>query len=175
MGGDIQCGGRLIRDQKLRAQRDGHGDDHPLPLTARKLMRIAAHRHFGSRKPNPFQHLPGALARLGFLRHAMFQQGFHHLSANGFDRIKRGHRLLKHHADLRSAQFAKRGIVKPDHFAAVQLDRATANRRLRQQLHECERGHGFARSAFAGQGKNIPRSERKANGVENRQLTNLNG
>ena len=33
--GNVQCGGGLVRDQQFRLVGQGHGNHHPLPLTAR--------------------------------------------------------------------------------------------------------------------------------------------
>ncbi|MCY1421506.1 hypothetical protein D9M71_371640 [compost metagenome] len=37
---DVERGGRFVGDQQLRLAGQGHGDHHPLPLAAGKLMRI---------------------------------------------------------------------------------------------------------------------------------------
>ena len=40
--GDVEGGGRLVGDQHVGAQRQRHGDHHPLPLAAGELVRIVA-------------------------------------------------------------------------------------------------------------------------------------
>src|SRR5271170_7934723 len=37
---NVEGGGRLVRDQEARAVGDSHGDEDPLPLSARELVRI---------------------------------------------------------------------------------------------------------------------------------------
>ena len=40
LGGNVQGRGRLVGDQELGIQDQGHGDDNALPLPAGQLMRV---------------------------------------------------------------------------------------------------------------------------------------
>lgn len=42
LDGDVKRGGRLIRDEQLRAIHDGHRDHHALTLASGELVRIIA-------------------------------------------------------------------------------------------------------------------------------------
>ena len=40
LDGHIERGGRLVGDQDVGVQHQGHGDHHPLPHTSRELVRV---------------------------------------------------------------------------------------------------------------------------------------
>jgi hypothetical protein len=42
LDGSVQCGGRLVRDDQLRAQRERHRDHRALPHAAGELVRVPA-------------------------------------------------------------------------------------------------------------------------------------
>ena len=56
---DVESRRRLVRDEQLRLERTGNGDDHALPLPARQFMRVARQRKFRLRQPDPVEHVAG--------------------------------------------------------------------------------------------------------------------
>ena len=110
LGGHVEPGGGLVHDEQLRVAREGHGDQHPLLLAARELVRIAQ-RHprrvgqvdAGQELAHPFL---GALApKLGVLAHHLAD-----LVADPERRVERGLRVLVDHGDARpldGAQLAR--------------------------------------------------------------------
>ena len=124
LNGHVQRGGRLVGDQQRRIAGQRHGDHHALPHAAGKLVRIIVHARRRIGNADQFQHLDGALERF-LLRYALVRQdGLHHLHADGEDRIQRGHRLLKDHADLFAADRADFVPGKLQQVAALEEDRA---------------------------------------------------
>ena len=80
-------------------------------------------REAGSGNADQFQHLDGALERF-LSRHALVRQHrLRHLHADGEDRIQRGHRLLKDHADLFAAHRADFVPGKFQQVAALEENR----------------------------------------------------
>ena len=102
--GDVQRGGRLIRDQHFRPADQRHGDGDALPHAARKLMRILPHAAFGFGDVHGLQHFDRLRGGGGAIGTAVHAQRFGQLEADGEIRIQRGHRILKDEAD-----FARRG------------------------------------------------------------------
>ena len=79
------------------------------------------------------------------------------LAADRHHRIERGHRLLKDHRHGGGAQLPQAAVAGGEQFLADQLDAAAGRhqRALLQQAHHRQRGHGFARSAFADQAQRL--------------------
>jgi hypothetical protein len=63
--GHVERGGRLVGDQHFGAQRQRHGDHHPLAHAAGKFMRDTGHPPFGLRQAHRAQRRERARARLG--------------------------------------------------------------------------------------------------------------
>ncbi len=102
---DVQRGSRLVRDQDARASRQRHRDHHPLPQSARKLMRILprAPRRISQRRA--FQCFERPPVNFTFASPRLVHANrFFHLRADAQHRIQRRHRLLKNHGDLAPAQ-----------------------------------------------------------------------
>ena len=85
----------------------------------------------------------------------MDANGFSDLMPDGLHGVQRGHRFLKHHADVIAADGAELGFRQGQQVLIPQHDMTARLRPLRQQLHRRQRGHGFARAAFAGHGHDL--------------------
>ena len=97
----VERGRRLIGDEQIRFIGECHGDHDTLALAAGHFMRIGIDAALGfgnADELEQFQH-----AHLGlFEGHALvMDERFGDLPADRIERIKRGHRLLEDHGDLR--------------------------------------------------------------------------
>jgi hypothetical protein len=99
LNGDVQRGGRLVRDQQIRLQRNGHGDHDALALPARKLVWVVVHPARRLRDADPLQQADGfcpCVLRLS----SMDAKGFANLPASGVDRVERRKGVLENHGDV---------------------------------------------------------------------------
>ena len=67
LDGDIEGCGRFVGDQEFWPAGQGHGDDHPLTLSAGQLMRIAVDPILRIVDAGAFQQLQGPLVSLGLV------------------------------------------------------------------------------------------------------------
>ena len=86
--------------------------------------------------------------------------------ADGLHRVQRRHRFLKHHADVIAADRAKLGFGQGQQVLIAQHDMTARLRPLGQQLHRRQRGHGFARAAFAGDGHDLSGVDTEGHALE---------
>ena len=121
--GDVERGGRLVRDQQARVAGQRHRDHHALAHAAGELVRIFVDALVGRGNVNPAQQLDGALARLPPRAAAMAQNGLDDLVADGKARIERGHRLLKDHRQPVAAEVAQGFVGHVKQIETVEADR----------------------------------------------------
>ena len=158
LNGHIQRRGWFIRDQQLGAAGKRHGDHHPLAHPAGQLVRIAVQHPLGVGQAHQRQQTLGLGQGVGLGSALVQDQHLGDLVADGEDRVQRGHRFLKDHADLVAANVA--GLILTDRqqvdiaVLALEHDPAAGELRPRQicQPHDRQRGHAFARPAFADDG-----------------------
>ena len=107
LNGDIQRRGRLVGNQQVRIVGQGHGDHHPLALTAGQFMRqsIQAPRRIG--QTDQLQQFQNPCPQPRPTQALVQDQGFTQLPLDGMQRVQRGHRLLKHHGNLVAANLAQ--------------------------------------------------------------------
>ena len=150
LNGHVQRGRGFIRDQQIGLQRQRHRDHQPLPLPARELMRIFAHRGFRIGDPHPAQQ-PQRLGPRLPARHAMRGHRLDDLPADGIDRVQMAQRILKDHRDLVPVDAVARGRAQLKQVAALEDDLAAGDlaRRHVDQVHDRRGRHRLARSAFA--------------------------
>ena len=151
LGGHVQRRGRLIGDQQLGAQRNGHGDGDTLALPARKLMRIKPQRKAWCGQPDPVQPRACLSQRRVVVQPRVQAQDLGHLRADGHQRVQRRHRLLKDHADPLAPDGAKRPFRQREQVLPVQHHLARGAHVRRQQPDHRQRRQRFARAAFADQ------------------------
>ena len=133
---DVERGGRFVRDQEAWLQRDGHGDDDPLPLPAGKLVRIASGRDVEAHLSQQSGHVGG--------HGAMDAENLCDLVADGLERVERGHRFLEDHADLAPADAAQVAVGEAGEVGIAETYRARGHGRGRQEPHDGERGERLA-------------------------------
>ena len=101
--GDVEGGGRLIRDEDggLACQR--HGDHRPLLHPTRELVRIRIDALLGIGEAYELEHLDGARSRFARVGAPVDANRFRDLVAHGPDGVEARHRLLEDHRDLVAA------------------------------------------------------------------------
>src|SRR5205085_7701219 len=92
-----------------------------------------------------------ALLSRGAIGPAMLLERLGDLPADCQDRVQRGHRLLKDHADIRAPNFPDLLAREPQQVAAVEEDLASrdAPGRIRDQAQDRQGPGGLARPALA--------------------------
>ena len=100
----IQRRGRLIQQQDLRAQQQGAGNGHALPLAAGELMRIAAHGVGGQTHL-----LKGSGYSQNKVADAVDLQRLRQGAPQGVDGMQRSIRILKYHLHIASQLALKAG------------------------------------------------------------------
>ena len=111
---------RLVGDQEFRIAGNADGDHHTLAHAAGKLVRIIIHPAAGVWNIDQFQKLDGAFARLMPVDLLVDAQHLDDLFADRQDRVQRGHRLLKDHADIPAANAAPLPLGKRQQIAALE-------------------------------------------------------
>ena len=151
LNGHIQRSRRLVRNQQPRVTGKPDGDHHPLPHAARKLVRVLLQAPLGVGYPDQPQKLNRAGLLGGFVHAHVDAQGFGQLVADRQNRVQRGHRFLKDHANVaptdalhfRLRKFQQ--ILTIEHHATVRNIGGLG----RQQAHDRQSRNRFSRSAFA--------------------------
>ena len=151
--GDVERGGRLVRDQQFRLQHQRHRDHDALALAARQPVRIGGEDALHLGQPHLLHHVEDALAPRARIEVGVGAQHLVDLAADRHHRIERRHRLLEDHRHGGGAQLPQAAVAGGEQFLADQFDAAAGRRQraLLQQPHHRQRGDGFARSAFADQ------------------------
>ena len=156
LNGDVQRGGRFIRNQQVGPVGKGHGDHHALTLTARQLVGIGVQTAFGVADADLFQQFDDARPHRIAAQTLVQLDGFPQLLFQRVQRVQRRHRLLKDKADVVAAYLAQPRLIRADHFLSVIGDRTGNRRVIPKQRDRGKRGHGFARPALAHEGHGFP-------------------
>ncbi len=148
LDGNIERRCWFISDQQLRSACQRHGDHHALALPAGKLMRIGIKTFLGLGDSDSGKQGNDARSRLISIQSLMQHQRFDKLLTHTVDRIECGHRLLKNHRDITSANSAHCVFVLSQQLPAIKQDAAAAVLALRavMQQQDRERRHRFARA-----------------------------
>ena len=115
----IERRNRFIGDHHLRIESQRPGDRDALPLTARKLVRIAMRRL--GRQADAFEQRMHARLRLCFLAQAMHQHRLHDRKTDGQTRIERSKRILENELDI-AAERLQRSTCETGDIAPGQTD-----------------------------------------------------
>ena len=102
--GDVERGGRLVRDQEFRLQHQRHRDHDALALAAGKTVRIGREDAFDLGQPYLLHHGENFLPPRASIEVGVGAQHFVDLLAHRHHRVERGHRLLKDHRHGGGAQ-----------------------------------------------------------------------
>ncbi len=165
---DVKRGGRLVHDDDLGLQGQGHRDDHSLAHPARELVRERPDAVRGN--ADHVEELPAPLLASGRVHlRDVLGEDIRELLAHADDGVERVHGALEDHRDPRPAEPAeRRGIERHDvdrvaTGAAVELDLAAgqAGRRA-EQPGERVGQRGLPAAALAGDAEDLPAAELKA-------------
>ena len=166
LDGDVQGGGGLVGDEQLGVAGEGHGDHDALLLPAGHLVGVGVDPPLGIGDADLVEQLDGPLPGF-FLADALVQdEGLHHLTADGEDRVERGHGLLEDHADLFAADAAHLGGGEPDEVLSEQRDIAADDLGGGgQQAHDREGGDALAGAALADDAQGASLFDREGDAV----------
>ncbi len=131
-------------------------------------MGISGERKSGLGQADAFKDGAGACFGIRPVGAGVPANAFGHLLADGLDRVKRGHGLLKDHAEIVAAQPAHGLLGGCQNVDPVEDDMALCPCKLRQELHDGEGGHRFAGSGFADKAKNLAGLDFEVDVLQNR-------
>ena len=156
LDGHIQCGGRLVADQDLRAAGRCNGDDDTLAHTAGKLVRILLIAALRVGDADLAQHLDGSLLG-GFAFQALVMlDALLDLLADLLQRVQAGHRVLHDHGDLFTADAKPVLFGELGHIAAFVQDGAAGDGTVGiQHTHKGLGEHGLAGAGLADDGEGL--------------------
>src|SRR5438876_4639217 len=166
--GDVEGGGGLVGDEKVRIARQCHRDHHALPHATRELMRILLHAALGVRDVHDLQHLDGLVHGVAAAEALVQPDGLRDLLADGEDRIQRGHGLLEDHRDLFAADLPHLRGGQAEEVLAVVDDLALhdAPGRLRDEPHDAQGGDRLARTRLADDAERLALVDVEADAVD---------
>ena len=161
----VERGGRFVGDQQLWFAGQRHGDHGALAHAARELVRILRQSPRHVVDAHLVEQLRGTRARRLPAQSAMRHQRFGDLVADGQMRRERAQRILEDHRHLRprSAAPAPASSERPP-SRALPVIRA----RVRQKVHQGEKGLGLAGAGFADDAEAAPGPERERQVVDGR-------
>ena len=122
--GDVERGGRLVRDQQFRLQHQRHRDHDALALAAGQPVRVGGEDALDLGQPNLLHHVEDALLARAGVEIGVGAQHLVDLAADRHHRIERRHRLLKDHRHGGGAQLPQPAVAGGEDFLADQLDAA---------------------------------------------------
>ena len=164
LGRDVERRGGLVGDQELGPAHQRHRDHHALAHAAGQLVRIGVRAIARGGDADHVQHGHRLAPGLAAAERAVLAQRLDQLVADPIDRVERGHRLLKDHAEAVAAHVPHLLVRERREIGAVEPDvaRGDARDRLRQKPHDRECGDALAAAGFADQAQNLALAERKA-------------
>ncbi len=154
LGGDVEAGGGLIRDQELRPAGERESDHHALAHAARELERIGVVALLRPRDAHLLQDGDGLLGLVVGAGLRVLTQHVLDLVADLADRVQRRARVLEDHGDLAPAQVAHLALTGLAHVDAGKRDGAFGDTPgAIQDAHHGIRGDGFAGPGFPDDGE----------------------
>ena len=173
LGGHVQSGGRLVRDQQLGIAGQRHRDQRPLAQPATQLKGVLVHAVLGARDAYPAQQLDTAIAGLAVAHAAVVLNGLADLVADGVDGAERAHWLLEHVGDHAGPNRPHRPSVAAEQreiqlaFVAAQDDLAADDSSgLLDDAQNRMRGHAFAAARLADDAQRLARVDIEADPVD---------
>ena len=121
--GDVERGGRLVRDQDLWPAGQCHRDHGALPHAAGELVRERADAACRVGDADLPQQLNGAIARIPGTRAFVKAHAFRDLITDTHDRVEVRVRVLEDHADLHPPHLAHVRLAGVRQVAAPELNR----------------------------------------------------
>ena len=107
------------------------------------------------RQSDASEHFDDTIARVCCRTDVMLQQNALQLGANGYKRIQRLHRILKHDRNSRSAQLIQRLVVRTKQLLPVEANAAPHRCRRRQQTEDRKCSLRLARAGFADEANRL--------------------
>ena len=168
--GDVEGGGRLVRDEDPRPAGERDGDHHPLAHAAGELMRIVVRPPPRKGDAHRVEQLDGAVPGGAPAEVLVPSQHLRNLLADRVDRIERRHRLLEDHRDRVAPDVAQVRVRGPGEVLVRKEDGAArdAPRRRGDEPHDGERGHRLAAPGLPHQTQGGPRVELDREAIEHR-------
>src|SRR5471032_2279455 len=162
LGGHVQRRGRFVGDQQVRIEGQGHGDHHPLALTAGQFERISLAQPQRVRQADITEQIDHPLLTHPGRTLTMGTQGFIDLPTHAQQWIERTHRLLEHHTEGPAAQLAHPLLVAPGQVLAAKTQAATLDVQGRRQQAQQRLGqHRLAGTRLTDQAQALPRRQRQ--------------
>ena len=155
LGRHVERGGRLVRDQQTRRQRDSHGDRDALALAARQFVRIAPERHAIGLETDALQRGRGEPARRRAGQGAVNAPRLGNLLPDCHQRIERGRRLLEHDPDAAPANAAELALAGAHELGALEAHAAAHRSAVRQEASDGERRHRLTGARLATQPEDL--------------------
>ena len=147
LGGDIEAGGRLVGDQKLRPAGQRKRDDDALAHAAGQFERIGVVALTRPGDADLIENFHGLFGHLLRRRLDVLQQHVLDLTADLADRVERGARVLKDHRHFAAAQVAHGVLVRAAHVDAGEHHRAVGDPPCAiENAHHRVGGHRFTRT-----------------------------
>ncbi len=106
LDGHVERRGRLVGDEQVRLVGERHGDHHPLPLAAGKLMRVGGEATFRIVDADLGEEVDHPRSTHRARQPLMDAQHLGDLPLDRVQRVQRGHRLLEDHGNLVAAHMA---------------------------------------------------------------------
>ena len=172
----IQGGRRLIRDEQWRIERDGRGDERPLPLTAGELPRSLSDPQFRVRQTHGLEEFLHTARSFGRPECGVQPKRVADLAPDRAQRIKRYEGILQHESDVAPTSPAPRRGGQTQHGATLNRHLVRAHPRpIPGEAEQAPRRDALARAGFADNSEAFasPDLERHAmnHGVLPRALT----
>ena len=168
LDGDVEGRGRLVGYEKLWLAAQRHRDHHPLTHAARELVRVVVDAVAGGRDTDQLQQLDGPPAGRRAVQPLVQLERFADLTANGQDRIQRGHRVLEDHGDVVATHLPHVVLFELEQVTSVEHDLARDDFAgwLRNQAHQRERAHALATPRFTDQAERFALAQRERHPVD---------
>ena len=168
--GDVERGGRLVRDEQVRAVGERHRDHHALALAAGELMRIGAEPRGGVEDADLVQQFDHALARVEAARppcKAMISPICRSMVWSGLSEVIGSWNTIVMPAPRISRNSASRHF---QHVAALEEDLPAGMARggVGQQPHDRLRGDRLARAGFAHQRERLAALQLERDAIDDR-------
>ena len=124
---DVQGAGRLVGDEQARFAGHPDRDQRALSHTARELVRVLLGALRSIRESRRLERLDDLLRHVLAVCEPVREQRLSDLRADLGDRVQIRHRVLRHEADIASADAAQLGLGGLRDLATVQADAATGD------------------------------------------------
>ena len=156
--GDVERGGRLVRDQQFRLQHQRHRDHDALALAAGQPVRVGGEDALDLGQPDLLHHRQDAFWRRARASRSVWTRSTSSIwrptGTTGLSAVIGSWKII---AIVVARNCRSRRSLAVEQFLADQLDAAAGGhqRALLQQAHHGQRGHRFARAAFADQAQRL--------------------